>query len=202
MQIIFFSSDINMIEEWKIRHKIENSISCYDVTSLKNITSKLSESFIVIADYDTVSNHINKLIAINQLPDKTIVLEKTPEIASGKMLITHGVKAYGNSRMLSIHYHQMIETVKNNKIWTYPELTIALGKDMNLTKINDDANALIQHRLSPKEIEVVYLILDGLTNDAIASQLNITTRTVKAHISSIFSKLHVNDRLALVLLLK
>jgi DNA-binding NarL/FixJ family response regulator len=32
--------------------------------------------------------------------------------------------------------------------------------------------------------------------------MDITTRTVKAHISAIFSKLHINDRVSLVLLLK
>jgi len=64
------------------------------------------------------------------------------------------------------------------------------------------AKELIENRLSQKEQEVVYLILEGFVNDAIASRLEITTRTVKAHVSAIFSKLHINDRVSLVLLLK
>ena len=118
------------------------------------------------------------------------------------MLISKGIKAYGNSRMLTHHYTQMINTVANDKIWTYPELTIALTQSQKESSISSDSKELIDNRLTQKEKEVVYLILEGLTNDAIASKLDITPRTVKAHTSSIFSKLHVNDRVSLVLLLK
>jgi two-component system, NarL family, nitrate/nitrite response regulator NarL len=202
MKILFFSSDIGAIDEWKKRHAIKGSTTAYDAESLDKILSALKEPHIVMADYDSVAHDINKLITSNKLPENTIVLEKTPEISSGKMLVSHGVKAYANARISNAHYLQMINAVANAKVWTYPELTAALAKGSSAPTINDDAKELIQNRLSPKEIEVVYSILDGLTNDAIASQLDITTRTVKAHISSIFSKLRVNDRLSLVLLLK
>ncbi len=201
MKTVFFSSDIDTIDEWKIRHAVENFVSCYDIPSLNNQLSQ-SNSSLIIADYDSVASEINKLISSNTLPDKFIVLEKTPEIATGKMLITHSVKAYGNSRMLTKHYKQMIQTVEDGKIWTYPELTSALVKRKGESSLHKDAQTLISNKLTDKELEVVYLILQGLTNDAISNSLNITTRTVKAHISSIFSKLHVNDRISLFLLLK
>ncbi|MEA1956463.1 MAG: helix-turn-helix transcriptional regulator [Campylobacterota bacterium] len=201
MQPIFFSSDIDTIGEWIKRHNIEFFTSCFDIESLNKELDRTS-SYIIIADYDSVAQDINKLITSNSIPKNLIILEKAPEITTGKNLITHGIKAYGNSRMLATHYNQMIKTVEESKIWTYPELTIALAKNIKKDILNEDALKLIQNRLAPKEIEVVNHILNGLTNLAIASKLSITTRTVKAHISSIFSKLHVNDRLALVLLLK
>ena len=184
MQIIFFSSDTTIIDEWKQRHNIKDASTCRDVDSLIDELKNNKDS-IFIADYDSVASEINSLISSNNLPEKLIVLEKAPEIVTGKMLISHGIKAYGNSRMLTHHYAQLLKTVIFSKIWTYPELTAA-----------------IEHRLSAKETEVIYLVLEGLTNDAIASALDITTRTVKSHVSSIFSKLHVNDRVALILLLK
>ena len=202
MQLIFFSSDIDIIDEWKINNFLENTITSYDINSLEKILSAFSKPFILIADYDSMAQDISKLIATNKLPKNSIILEKVPEIASGKMLIGHGVKAYGNSRMSSANFNQMIQTVVDGKVWTYPELTTSLIKSSDEYTISEDSKTLIDHRLSQKEVEVVYLILDGLTNDAIAKKLDITTRTVKAHISSIFSKLHVSDRLSLVLLLK
>jgi len=202
MKIIFFSSYIDIVDEWKTRNTLERTLSSYDLLSLEKVLSILSEPYIIIADYDSMAQDISKLIATNKLPQNSIILEKVPEIASGKMLISHGVKAYGNSRMSPANFNQMIQTVADGKVWTYPELTTSLIKDSNTSVINEDASNLIQNRLSPKEIEVVYLILDGLTNNAIAKELDITTRTVKAHVSSIFSKLHVNDRISLVLLLK
>ena len=202
MKIVFLSSNMDTVDELTVRHSIEDFITSSDLTSLEKISKSLDEEFILLADYDSVSSEINRLISLNKLPLYTIVIEKHPEITSGKMLISHKVKAYANTRISTVNFAQMITAVKENKVWTYPELTIALSNSVATPIINDDAKELIQNRLSPKEIEVIYLILDGLTNDAISKELEITTRTVKAHVSSIFSKLHVNDRLALILLLK
>ena len=201
MQVIFFSSNMDIVDEWKIKYNLKYSSTCYDVKSLDE-KIQLDSKYIIIADFDSISNELNKLIASDTIPKNMIVLEKAPEITTGKMLISHGIKAYGNSRMQDIHFTQMFQAVLDDKIWTYPKLTVALTKNINTPKLNEDAINLIQNRLTPKEIEVIYLILDGFINDIIASKLNITTRTVKAHISSIFSKLHVSDRISLILLLK
>jgi len=201
MNIIFFSTDIDMIDEWKERHSINNTATCTDIDSLIDVLKDNKDS-IFIVDYDSVAHDINSLISSNNLPPKTIVLERAPEIVTGKMLISHGVKAYGNSRMLTHHYAQLLKTVIFGNIWTYPELTAALVNKKEKASLSNDSIELIENRLSAKEKEVIYLILEGLTNDAIASNLEITTRTVKSHVSSIFSKLHVNDRVALILLLK
>jgi len=201
MQTIYFSADINTLSEFQNRDVKKDSLKFEDIDTLLKWISKL-KSYILVADYDSVAKDINKLISSNTLPQNTIILEKVPAIATGKMLIYHGVKAYGNSRMLTHHYTQMIDTVTSGKIWTYPELTIALTQSKHKTPINKDAKELIENRLTQKEKEVAYLILEGLTNDAIASKLDITSRTVKAHTGAIFSKLHVNDRVSLILLLK
>lgn len=201
MNIVFFSTDLDIINEWKMRDPESKTVEFDDSDSLLTYIKEFKEC-IVIADYDTVSKSINKLIASKNLPEKTIVLEKIPEIVIGEMLIAKGVKAYGNTRMLKIHYRQMLNAVASGKIWTYPELTLALTKKNKSNTISAQAEDLIEHRLTKKEKEIVYAILEGLTNDAIANELDITQRTVKAHISSIFSKLHVNDRVSLILLLR
>ncbi len=201
MSIIFFSTDLDIIGEWKEKYSIEDALSCYDFSSLMKELEK-DEDSILIVDYNTVSNEINRLISLGSVPKYTIVLEKEPEIVTGLMLITHGVKAYGNARMAKVHFIKILGTVEEENIWTYPELTVALAATASTPVINANSKSMIENRLSPKEIEVVYLVLDGLTNNVIASKLDITTRTVKAHVSSIFSKLHVSDRISLILLLK
>lgn len=198
--IIYFSADTNILEEWQSRVQI-GSVSCDTLTDVLSWYEKDTTS-IVVCDYDSVAHDINKLIASNQLFTNTVILERVPEISVGKMLLSHNVKAYGNSRMLKIHFAQLIDAVQNGSTWTYPELTAALVKRGNRIAISDDGRNMIINRLTPKEQEVLFEILDGLTNDAIANKLHITTRTVKAHISSIFEKLHVSDRVSLILLLK
>lgn len=48
--------------------------------------------------------------------------------------------------------------------------------------------------LTPRECEVLDLIAKGLTNDEIADRLFISPKTVRNHITHIFSKLQVNSR--------
>lgn len=48
--------------------------------------------------------------------------------------------------------------------------------------------------LSPRELDVLAAIVDGLTNEQIGQMLFITKGTVKTHIRNIFAKLKVDDR--------
>ena len=201
MHILFFSTNLNIIDEWKDRHTVEDATVCYDEESLLLNLSKSKET-LVIVDFDTLASSINKMLSSNTLPKRTIILEQVPELITGKNLISHGVKAYGNSRMLSLHFRQMIEVVSSDKVWTYPELTIVLSDSQKANILSHESLELLENRLSEKEKEIVFCIFNGLNNEAISHKKGITIRTVKAHISSIFSKLHVNDRLALVLLLR
>lgn len=48
--------------------------------------------------------------------------------------------------------------------------------------------------LTPRELEVLTLIAEGLCNKDIAQELCLSEKTVKNHINNIFSKLHLYDR--------
>jgi len=48
--------------------------------------------------------------------------------------------------------------------------------------------------LTPRELDVLRLIAQGLRNRDIAERLVISEKTVQNHISNIFAKLQVNDR--------
>jgi DNA-binding NarL/FixJ family response regulator len=56
--------------------------------------------------------------------------------------------------------------------------------------------------LTLRELDVAKMISTGENNKIIASTLNISERTVKAHLTSIFQKLKVQDRLRLAILFK
>ncbi len=48
--------------------------------------------------------------------------------------------------------------------------------------------------LTPREMDVLKLAAQGLTNKAIGAQLTVSDRTVQGHLANIFSKLHVTTR--------
>lgn len=56
------------------------------------------------------------------------------------------------------------------------------------------AQRLPQSDLSARELEVLRLIVDGMSNKEIAAALSVTESTVKNHVNSLLSKMHVRDR--------
>jgi LuxR family transcriptional regulator, regulator of acetate metabolism len=57
-----------------------------------------------------------------------------------------------------------------------------------------DGSAVLDAVLTRREVEILRLLADGLTNRAIASELVISGGTVKFHVNSILRKLHVANR--------
>jgi len=53
--------------------------------------------------------------------------------------------------------------------------------------------------ISPREREVLALLLDGMPNKLIARRLEISEKTVKSHLTSIFRQIGVTDRVQAVL---
>ena len=53
--------------------------------------------------------------------------------------------------------------------------------------------------LTPREVEIVRLVAQGLRNKELANRLSITEGTVKIHLHNIYDKLGVDGRLELVL---
>lgn len=193
MKLALYSNDFDTILYWQKQLDSEA-----DVIETVDELSVLEDT-VILADFDTVAAEINRVIQDDKTPSRLCILERNPNIVSGKLMIRKGARAYGNSRMLGIHLKQLCETVLQGKVWTYPALTAALVEETCRQTEPDEA---LLGRLTEKEREVALLVLEGLTNDGIAHRLNISSRTVKAHMSAIFSKLHINDRLSLVLLLK
>lgn len=63
-----------------------------------------------------------------------------------------------------------------------------------LSKMRTSGEAKPHETLTAREVEVLRLIAEGKTNQEIAKQLVIAMKTVKTHITNIFSKLEVDDR--------
>ena len=94
-----------------------------------------------------------------------------------------------------------IEAVKEGTAWLDPAVArMVLGRfagggmpDPNHHGIATELN-LADCPLTTRELEVLRLIVDGLSNPEIAERLTITKATAKAHVHSILQKLCVDDR--------
>jgi DNA-binding NarL/FixJ family response regulator len=59
---------------------------------------------------------------------------------------------------------------------------------------DDDAAFAVEETLTPREVQVLELLAEGLPNKAIAERLGISDQTVKFHVSSISGKLGAANR--------
>lgn len=57
----------------------------------------------------------------------------------------------------------------------------------------EDGAALVE-ALTPREVQVLELVADGLPNKAIAARLGVSDETVKFHLGSVFGKLGASNR--------
>jgi DNA-binding NarL/FixJ family response regulator len=96
---------------------------------------------------------------------------------------------------------EAIMKVHAGDVWLDPTLLAALLDELAPHKkgaLSDPEGAKIA-TLSAREREVVALVGEGLKNKDIATRLFISETTVRHRLTSIFSKLEVADRLALVI---
>jgi DNA-binding NarL/FixJ family response regulator len=70
-----------------------------------------------------------------------------------------------------------------------------------LRSVDRTHGSLNNEVLTVREREVMRLAVKGLTNKAIAHELNVTEGTIKLHLHNIYRKLGINSRFALALLL-
>jgi DNA-binding NarL/FixJ family response regulator len=86
------------------------------------------------------------------------------------------------------------EYLINDKVFSKPAVASRVLKEFReLAVYGSDAQPIFAP-LSPREVEILDNIAQGMTNKQVAYALSISEQTVKNHMSSILRKLSVNDR--------
>ena len=89
-----------------------------------------------------------------------------------------------------------VRRVYRGEQWLEREtVTRALQRVLNRDGVERDAG----ESLTPREIEIVRMVAQGMRNKVIAERLSISEGTVKVHLHNVYEKLGVDGRLELVL---
>jgi DNA-binding NarL/FixJ family response regulator len=88
---------------------------------------------------------------------------------------------------------ECVRRVSNGDTWIPPQLIVPESID------DDVVGSRVRDRLTPKEMRIVALIVQGCKNREIASRLKTTEQVIKNYLRSIYDKTGVSDRLELAL---
>lgn len=111
-----------------------------------------------------------------------------------------GVLAYFNAYMAAPYYSQMLRLLSSGQSWFPPPL-VSQVFELARTVTAKSADAARLEQLTKRELEIAFAVAEGKNNRLIADECNIAEPTVKSHLTHIFRKLDVKDRVSLVIYL-
>jgi RNA polymerase sigma factor (sigma-70 family) len=115
-----------------------------------------------------------------------------------------GAKGYVPKGVPTAILLQAIKTVYNGGVWIdkeipswqiFEEIAQAQASDVS-PEVDESIKALTK-----REMEILRLVAEGLTNEEIGKKIFISEKTVKTHLTNIFDKLKVNNRFKAALML-
>ncbi len=128
-----------------------------------------------------------------KIPDtKIIALTVCEEEEKVVKILKAGAKGYF---LKDVNPDKLLDAVRNvvkGQSFIHPKIADKVLSQ--LTDIVNNKDKKKEHPLTIREIEVVKLIAEGLTNKEIAQKLFISEKTVKNHITNILRKLELRDR--------
>jgi two-component system nitrate/nitrite response regulator NarL len=140
-----------------------------------------------------------RFLAESRSKVRTIVLSVEPKEEEILIALKLGTRGFVLKDSASTTLFDSIRAVMTGQYWMYSKS--ASSPDQILKQFGDSANLTKPKKfgLTDREIEIVKAVVSGHPNKEIASLLSISEHTVKHHITSIFDKLGVYNRLELAL---
>lgn len=202
MQDIFISSGGKLLTHWEEAFASAKSYSKLSATVLKKAGAP---DTVIWLHAERAEDAVAKIVtnAIKKLPEaKIVVLTNRPSQKDAFDAMSAGASGYCHAYSAAPVLAEVRSVVTHGGIWLGRELlqqliNVSVGLVGAQSAQVTDALA----KLTQRERDVAIEAAKGLSNKEIARVLNITERTVKAHISACFERLHIKDRLQLALIL-
>lgn len=207
--ILLASSNKELLARW------ENSVfglsSTYTVNTPKQFREKLTKvkPDLLLLDYDFLDRDAQKdILDITVLiPKIRIIIFSTGFSEEHEWaLFKSGVRGCCHYDMKSEQISYAVKAILNGELWIRRSLTSNMLEELVEVTLEKDRIEVAIHELlsnlTKREYEIALLVGNGESNKKIANRLAITERTVKAHLTEIFRKLHISDRIKLALMMK
>jgi len=191
---LIFVQDPNALKNWLTACGTDAKI-LYDLTDLSSRYDTQSHLILIQISANSTIAQITELAKDFDV----IAFANEPNNLEGLQLFQQGIKGYLNTFASVERIEQALVTIRAGSIWLGQNVMQAMIQSL----INENQSKEgWKDLLTEREQEATALVLEAQSNKDIAQKLEITERTVKAHLHNVFEKLEVTDRLALVLKIK
>jgi len=129
-----------------------------------------------------------------------VVLSRLARLPEMQRALEAGARGYIEVLANPVQLQQAAATVSQGALWIAAPMLSRLLGILSSALPEREVPAVWQEKLSRRELQVAEAVATGISNKAVAAQLHITVRTVKEHLTSIFAKLGIQDRLQLILM--
>ncbi|WP_256207806.1 response regulator transcription factor [Nitrosomonas sp. Nm166] len=207
--ILLASANKEILSRWK--QGLSNFSPIYFAHGFESLTEKLVKlkPEILLLDYELsgLKDQQSILRLINLKKDiKIVVLSPGLSEEMEWNLFKVGVKGCCQRDIQPEQIKRVIDVILEGELWIRRTLTNQmldeLVKITHKKKRVEQATHDLLENLTHREYEIAILIGHGDSNKKIAQSLAITERTVKAHLTEIFRKLRISDRIKLALIIK
>ena len=204
MDHFFVSKDGVLQPRW-----LEAFPAARDLSKLDRVKA-VTEPFTVwinrslVADQDLAST----IAALNKLNGKVVVMSGVLSDEQGLEAVTSGAVGYVHFLAKPSQLQEVALVVEKGGLWLGSQLLQKVISVSQLISAQTNSSAANDQNkpssklslLTDKERQVAQEVGHGASNREIAETLNVSERTVKAHLTSTFEKLMLRDRVQLALL--
>ena len=169
---------------------------------LENAAADFEYCFIYLAD-ETFSEQVEQVVSLHsKYPNhKIIVFPNKSSQEAALRLFSVGINGQCAPYIGRQQLELVMEVVDSGEIWGGKSFIEKLIMQ-NATVLETQSRDVSLDDLSERENKVAHLVAQGLSNKEVAKRLDITERTIKAHLTAIFKKTTAKDRLSLAMLVQ
>jgi len=201
MKLILLSNNTDILNRWEniLAEQFDETVRCQTLEELN--TGMMGNDIICLYHLNPgveQEKAVYQFVTLYRKAHRTMIMVNGPDPEQGIRVLRAGIHGYGNSYLKPDKLRAAVKVIEQGEIWAGQDILQKL-LEIEIAAAQRDQTGIsaLSEKLSEREREIVKEILLGKTNKQIASSLNITERTVKAHLSTIFKKTDTRNRFEL-----
>ena len=200
MEILVCSADESVRKRWQDLLADRSVFHAASIDELRAAAGQ-KETALVLVHRSLISKDTLRALRADLPAFKFFLLSDRPNEDEGVEFLKLGIVGYSNTYIAYDRLAEAVRIILAGSVWIGQQVMQRLIREASSRPegATENADSLLE-QLTAREREIAVLVARGSSNLEIAYELNISERTVKAHLSSIYVKTDTGSRLNLALL--